>query len=93
MSCHKPRPEQTADAEQPEDVNSYQGASSAPVPISGLSEDEMQDMERNAGSDAGLLDGHASSAPPSNWRSLASLSFSVLSGDTIWHQPRGDRNR
>jgi hypothetical protein len=34
-----------------------------------------------------------SSVPHSNWRSFASLSFSALSGDTIWHQARADRNR
>lgn len=92
MSCHKPRPEQTEDAPQPGEMNSYQGATSAPVPISGLSQDEMPDMEDGAGTDAGP-EGHASSAPPSNWRNLASLSLSVLSGDTIWHQPREERNR
>ncbi|XHF97447.1 hypothetical protein AWENTII_001033 [Aspergillus wentii] len=72
---------------------SHQGASSAPVPIA-LSEDEMSDMEHRAGSDPGLLEGQASSAPPSTWRNLASsFNFSVLSGDTIWHQARADRSR
>jgi hypothetical protein len=41
----------------------------------------------------GLLSGHSSSAPQSSWRNLASLSFSALSGDTIWHQAHADRNR
>jgi hypothetical protein len=41
----------------------------------------------------GLLSGHSSSTPQSSWRNLASLSFSALSGDTIWHQARADRNR
>lgn len=34
-----------------------------------------------------------SSVPHSNWRSFGSSSFSALSGDTIWHQARADRNR
>lgn len=65
------------------------GASSAPVLISGVTEDDASDTEQAAG----LLDGHANSAPQSSWRNLASLSFSALSGDTIWHQARADRNR
>ena len=64
-------------------------ASSAPVLISGMEQDSTSDMEQTAG----LLDGHPSSAPQSNWRNLASLSLSALSGDTIWHQARADRNR
>ncbi|KXG48746.1 Zinc finger, RING-type [Penicillium griseofulvum] len=62
-------------------------ASSAPVQIEGVNEDPS-DREQNAG----LLD-HANSAPQSSWRNLATLSFSALSGDTIWHQARADRNR
>lgn len=62
---------------------------SAPVLISGMDEDDASDTEQTAG----LLDGHANSAPPSNWRSLTSFSLSALSGDTIWHQARADRNR
>ncbi|KAJ5434469.1 Zinc finger RING-type [Penicillium cf. griseofulvum] len=62
-------------------------ASSAPVQIEGVNEDPS-DTEQNAG----LLD-HANSAPQSSWRNLATLSFSALSGDTIWHQARADRNR
>lgn len=93
MSHHRVRTEQASDSQHSNNVNSYQNASSAPVPISGLTEAEASDMEQHAGSDAGLLESHASSAPPTNWRNLASLSFSVLSGDTIWHQPRADRNR
>ncbi|KAF9886093.1 hypothetical protein FE257_012028 [Aspergillus nanangensis] len=64
--------------------------SSAPVPIAGISEDEMSDPERHANSDDGLLEGQSSSAPPPTWRNFAALSFSALSGDTIWHQGRTD---
>ncbi|KAJ5989325.1 hypothetical protein N7481_004535 [Penicillium waksmanii] len=61
-------------------------SSSAPLLIASMSDDV--DTEQHAG-----LDGHASSAPQSSWRNLATLSFSALSGDTIWHQARADRNR
>lgn len=64
-------------------------ASSAPVLISGVNEDDASDTEQTAG----LLDDHANSAPQPSWRDLASLSLSALSGDTIWHQARADRNR
>ena len=76
-----------------DDVRSVQSisrgsASSAPVPIEGVN-DDAADTEQNAG----LLGDHANSAPQSGWRNLATLSFSALSGDTIWHQARADRNR
>ncbi|KAJ5386176.1 hypothetical protein N7509_008717 [Penicillium cosmopolitanum] len=61
-------------------------SSSAPLLIASMSDD--MDTEQHAG-----LDAHASSAPQSSWRNLATLSFSALSGDTIWHQARADRNR
>lgn len=64
-------------------------ASSAPVLISRVEEDTASDTEQAAG----LVDGYSNSAPQSNWRNLASLSLSALSGDTIWHQARADRNR
>ncbi|CAG7972063.1 unnamed protein product [Penicillium nalgiovense] len=62
--------------------------SSAPVLIEGVN-DDASDAEQNAG----LLGEHANSAPQSSWRNLATLSFSALSGDTIWLQARADRNR
>lgn len=76
-----------------DDVRSAQSisrgsASSAPVLIENAN-DDTSDTEQNAG----LLDDHANSAPQSSWRNLATLSFSALSGDTIWHQARADRNR
>ncbi|KOS44931.1 hypothetical protein ACN38_g4157 [Penicillium nordicum] len=76
-----------------DDIHSTQpvsrgSASSAPVLIEGAN-DDTSDTEQNAG----LLDDHANSAPQSSWRNLATLSFSALSGDTIWHQARADRNR
>ncbi|KAJ5960500.1 uncharacterized protein N7479_007650 [Penicillium vulpinum] len=76
-----------------DDVHSAQSisrgsASSAPVPIEGINDDDS-DTEQNAG----LVSDHANSAPQSSWRNLATLSFSALSGDTIWHQARADRNR
>ncbi|KAJ5748838.1 uncharacterized protein N7511_010534 [Penicillium nucicola] len=88
---------QTSDArshdEQSNNLNSSESisradASSAPVLIEGVTEDAF-DTEQTAG----LLSEHASSAPQSSWRNLATLSFSALSGDTIWHQARADRNR
>lgn len=74
------------------DADSQHSSSSAPVPISGVSEDETSDLERHAGSETGLLEGQASSAPPS-WRNFAALSYSALSGDTIWHQAQTDGSR
>ncbi|KAJ6138533.1 hypothetical protein N7471_005019 [Penicillium samsonianum] len=76
-----------------DDVHSAQpisrgSASSAPVLIEGVN-GNASDTEQNAG----LLGDHANSAPQSSWRNLATLSFSALSGDTIWHQARADRNR
>ncbi|CAG8291062.1 unnamed protein product [Penicillium olsonii] len=75
------------DAQTPEAI-SRAGASSAPVSIEGVNNDDP-DTEQTAG----LLNDHASSAPQSSWRNLATLSLSALSGDTIWHQARADRNR
>lgn len=77
------------DEHSDEELAPQTSASSAPVLISGVDEDAASDTEQTAG----LLDGHANSAPQSNWRNLASLSLSALSGDTIWHQARADRNR
>ena len=75
------------DIESPDSI-SRAGASSAPVLIEGVNNDDS-DTEQTAG----LLGHHASSEPQSSWRNLATLSFSALSGDTIWHQARADRNR
>lgn len=77
------------DEHSDEELLPQSDASSAPVLISGVEEDTTSDTEQTAG----LLDGHSNSAPQSNWRNLASLSLSALSGDTIWHQARADRNR
>ncbi|KAJ5239630.1 hypothetical protein N7468_004249 [Penicillium chermesinum] len=79
--------------EQPANTNGQEEASrldssSAPVLIVGVN-DDGSDAEQNAG----LLDGRPTSAPQSSWRHLASFSLSALSGDTIWHQARADRNR
>ncbi|OGM43188.1 PA and RING finger domain protein [Aspergillus bombycis] len=76
-----------------DELDSHSNASSAPVPITNNGEDEGSDLERRGGSDVGLLERHSSSAPPPNWRNFAALSFSALSGDTIWHQGRTDRER
>ncbi|PWY91041.1 hypothetical protein BO70DRAFT_83449 [Aspergillus heteromorphus CBS 117.55] len=75
-----------------DDADSQHSASSAPVPITGVSEDETSDLERHAGADTGLLEGQASSAPP-GWRNFAALSYSALSGDTIWHQAQTEGSR
>ena len=85
-------PEQ-ADEDDQHQFGSHHGASSAPVLITAISEDEMSDPERPAGSDAGLVEEHASSAPPPGWRNYAALSFSALSGDTIWHPSRNENDR
>ncbi|KAL2829388.1 hypothetical protein BJY01DRAFT_124680 [Aspergillus pseudoustus] len=77
------------DRDVPEtEAESHRGAASAPVPITAISEDEMSDLERHASTDTGL-ERHATSTPP-GWRNFAALSFSALSGDTIWHQGRPD---
>ncbi|KAK1147431.1 hypothetical protein N8T08_001513 [Aspergillus melleus] len=85
-------PEQAGEDDQHQ-LGSHHGASSAPVLITAISEDEMSDPERHAGSDAGLVEEHASSAPPPGWRNYAALSFSALSGDTIWHPSRNENDR
>ncbi|CEJ55966.1 Putative RING-9 protein [Penicillium brasilianum] len=72
-----------------EDADHRSDPTAAPVLIAGVDEDDISDDEQNVG----LLSGHSSSAPQSSWQNLASLSFSALSGDTIWHQARADRNR
>ncbi|KAJ5552195.1 hypothetical protein N7494_001573 [Penicillium frequentans] len=71
-----------------QEVDSSVDASSAPVLITSISND-ASDIEENRG----LLGGQSASAPQASWRNLASLSLSALSGDTIWHQARADRNR
>lgn len=84
--CHDDGPRRPVEQynENPsQESSSGADTSSTPLLISGVSGDT--DTERNAGL--------ASSAPQSSWRNLASLSFSALSGDTIWHQARADRNR
>ncbi|KAJ5384437.1 Zinc finger RING-type [Penicillium concentricum] len=80
--------EQSSDDIHSDQPISRGSASSAPVQIEGVN-DNPSDTEQNAG----LLGDHANSAPQSSWRNLATLSFSALSGDTIWHQARADRNR
>lgn len=79
----------SSDDLQSQDEEHRSDPTAAPVLIAGVDEDNASDDEQNVG----LLTGHASSAPPSSWRNLASLSFSTLSGDTIWQQARADRNR
>jgi hypothetical protein len=91
--AHYQTPDSRSPHEESNEVNSSEvisraGASSAPVLIEGVT-DDASDTEQTAG----LLGEHASSAPQSSWRNLATLSFSALSGDTIWHQARADRNR
>ncbi|RDW72378.1 PA and RING finger domain protein [Aspergillus mulundensis] len=71
------------------DAEAHRGATSAPLPITSMGEDEMTDLERRI-SDTGL-ERHGSSSPPS-WRNFAALSLSALSGDTIWHQGRADND-
>ncbi|RAH64083.1 PA and RING finger domain protein [Aspergillus aculeatinus CBS 121060] len=88
-----PAAEQTVgEGQHSRDVESQQSVSSAPVPITGGSEDELSDVEHRAGADAAVHEAHASSAPPT-WRSYAALSYSALSGDTIWHQTPTDGRR
>lgn len=85
--------EQTADDVQAHALESRNDSPSAAVPISDLEEDEPSDLERGDDSSSPLLEQHADSAPQSSWRHFASFSLSALSGDTIWHQARADRNR
>ncbi|KAJ5094519.1 hypothetical protein N7456_010380 [Penicillium angulare] len=79
-----------SDALDNTEVASSEDASSAPLLIAGIN-DDPSDIENHPGP----LDGRSTSAPArqSSWRNLASLSLSALSGDTIWHQARADRNR
>ncbi|KAJ5174767.1 uncharacterized protein N7482_000644 [Penicillium canariense] len=73
---------------QPQEAYHRSDTSSVPVLIAGVDDDDTSDTEQSVG----LVSTHSSSAPQSSWRNLASLSFSALSGDTIWHQARADRN-
>ncbi|KAJ5289993.1 uncharacterized protein N7443_010246 [Penicillium atrosanguineum] len=82
------RHEHSSGSGHAQELDPQSEASSAPVLIP-VHDDDTSDTEQTVG----LLDGHPSSAPQSSWRNLASLSFSALSGDTIWHQARADRNR
>ncbi|KAE8353239.1 hypothetical protein BDV28DRAFT_133476 [Aspergillus coremiiformis] len=75
------------------EFDSHSNTSAAPVPIMNNGEDEVSDLERHGSSDVGLLERHSSSAPPPNWRNFTVLNFSVLGGDSIWHQGRTDRER
>ncbi|KAL1999692.1 hypothetical protein VTN02DRAFT_4153 [Thermoascus thermophilus] len=81
---------QTADDTPSRALESRHGSREAGVPISGSSEDDVSDLERGDGSAVPLLNERM---PQSSWRNLASLSFSALRGDTLWHQARTDRNR
>lgn len=82
------RQERSNDNIQSPESISRATASSAPVLIDSM-DDDLSDTEQTAG----LLDDHANSAPQSSWRNMATASVSALSGDTIWHQARTDRNR
>ncbi|OJD22266.1 hypothetical protein ACJ73_06388 [Blastomyces percursus] len=69
---------------------------SAANPLPNVSDDIDSDLERGNDSRTSLLQPSESSNSQSNWRNLASLSLSALSGDSVWHQsrtPRSDRNR
>lgn len=83
--------EPTADDMQSRAFDGRDDSRSAAVPITEGLEDDSS-LEHGEGPDAPLLSSNAS-APQSSWRNFASLSFSALSGDTIWHQARTDRNR
>ncbi|KAL1848456.1 hypothetical protein Plec18170_008054 [Paecilomyces lecythidis] len=87
------RNERTADDIQSRALETRNDSPSAAVPISTPVEDDDSDLEQGDGSSVPLLDEHPSSAPQSGWRHFASLSLSAMSGDTIWHQARADRNR
>ncbi|KAJ5684278.1 uncharacterized protein N7477_000623 [Penicillium maclennaniae] len=82
------RDEHSRDSGYAQELEAQSEASSSPVLIP-VHDGDASDTEQTVG----LLDGHPSSAPHSSWRNLASLSFSALSGDTIWHQAHADRNR
>ncbi|KAL4872409.1 hypothetical protein BDV12DRAFT_143056 [Aspergillus spectabilis] len=81
---------QNHDSENRAEQETEMRGTSAPVPISGMSDEEMSDLERHVSSDPGL-ERHTSSTPPS-WRNFAALSLSALSGDTIWHQGRANND-
>ncbi|PCG89770.1 Zinc finger, RING-type [Penicillium occitanis (nom. inval.)] len=52
-----------------------------------LSADSNNDVESNTNAAS------SSTAHQSDWRNLSSMSFSVLSGDAMWHSSRNDRSR
>ncbi|KAL1967624.1 hypothetical protein VTN77DRAFT_3139 [Rasamsonia byssochlamydoides] len=79
--------EQNADDTQPRAFDSHNDSASGALPPDDSS------LEHGEGPDAPLLAGNTSSAPQSSWRNFASLSFSALSGDTIWHSARTHGSR
>ncbi|PKY06565.1 hypothetical protein P168DRAFT_232120 [Aspergillus campestris IBT 28561] len=93
MSQNQPsHPRDTTEPVTDEEI--LHSSSSAPMPIiTAASEEGYSDPEAPHVSDAGRLEEQASSAPQPGWRNLAALSFSALSGDTIWHQSRYDSSR
>ncbi|PGH09868.1 hypothetical protein AJ79_05595 [Helicocarpus griseus UAMH5409] len=89
------RPERMSDDIQARIAETRNDSPSAAIPLSQVPDDIDSDLERGD-STTSLVNNSQNSNTQSNWRNLASLSISALSGDAMWHQPRSprsDRNR
>ena len=85
-----------SDDESSEDIQSHiagarNDSPSAAIPISDNPENIDSDVENGAASRQ-LPASQDDASHQANWRSLASLSLSALSGDSMWHQPRHSRS-
>lgn len=87
------RPSQMTDDIRSHITETRNDSLTSTIPITSILEDSDSDLERGDASSASFLDGSSPAQPQPSWRNLASLSFSALSGDTMWHEPRADRNR
>ncbi|KAK2736166.1 hypothetical protein FQN55_001765 [Onygenales sp. PD_40] len=95
-SAHRAeRPERMSDDIQARIAETRNDSPSAAAPLPDTPDELDSDLERGDSSTS-LLNSSESSSSQSNWRNLASLSLSALSGDSMWHQSRptrSDRNR
>ncbi|KKZ67764.1 hypothetical protein EMCG_06581 [[Emmonsia] crescens] len=89
-------PERTSDDIQAGIAETRIDSPSAALPLSSVPDDIDSDLERGDNSTTSLLNPSENPNSQSNWRNLASLSLSALSGDSVLHQsrtPQSDRNR
>jgi hypothetical protein len=89
---HREAGENRSDDIQARAAETVNESPSAAIPIPRLDDEEEEDIERGTDASTPLIGNR--NGPRSAWRSLASLSISVLSGDTaVWRQSPADRNR